>query len=127
MISSQFGGSGWVPLRRYDPAFGTVTAVASVRHNSMLSASADGSIVAVAEGDQTGGPVDRYSVSSQSIAQLLYDASYFLYEIAVNRNGTQLAVPTSGGCSIFELSGNRLVGTNVIGLSGAGRPAAGGC
>ena len=123
MISSQFGGSGWVPLRRYDPVLGTVTAVASVSQNSMLSASADGSVVAVAQGDQTGGPVGRYSVSSQSITQSLFDASYFLYEIAVNRNGTQLAVPTSGGCSIYELSGNGLVNTNVIGLSGAGRPA----
>ena len=121
MISSQFAGSGWVPMRRYDPASGTVTTVGSIRHNSMLCPSGDGSVVGVAEADISGGETDRYSVSSHSIAQQAF-ANTFLYEIGVNRNGTQLAVPNAGGCTVFELAGASLAKTNVIGLSGAGRP-----
>src|SRR6266446_9469291 len=37
LVSSRFGGSGWVPLRRYDPVSGQVTTVApSVRQDSMV-------------------------------------------------------------------------------------------
>ncbi|MDB6058878.1 MAG: hypothetical protein JWO95_2722, partial [Verrucomicrobiales bacterium] len=121
MISSQFAGSGWVPLRRYDPASGIVTTIASVRQNSMLCASGDGSIVGVAESNISSGPVNRYSVSSRSIPQAAF-ANQFLYEVAVNRNGKQFAVPTPSGCLIDELSGTSLIKTNVIGVASGAQP-----
>jgi len=41
-ITSRFAGSGWVPLRRYDPVSGLTTTIASPRTDSMVSASGDG-------------------------------------------------------------------------------------
>lgn len=120
MISSQFAGSGWVPLRRYDPVLGTVTTIASVRQNSMLCASGDGSIIGVAENNSSGGPVDRYTVSSHSLQ--LIGTTNFLYEVAVNRNGSQFAVPNYGGCTIYQLVGASMVRTNSIGAVGGLQP-----
>ena len=121
LITSEFAGSGWTALRRYDPASNVVATIASVRGKSMLCASGDGSIIGLAEDDISSGPVSRYSVSSRTFPQITY-ANTFLYDIAVNRNGGQLAVPHSGGCFIYELSGANLVMTNLIGLAGRGQP-----
>ncbi len=121
LITSEFSGSGWVLLRRYDPASGVVTAIADVRGKSMLSASADGSFIGVAEDDISSGPVNRYSVATRSYAQVSY-ANSFLYDLAVNRNGRQLAVPNFGGCQIHELAGASVIITNVIGVAGRGQP-----
>src|SRR5581483_7085642 len=112
LISSTFQGSGWVPLRRYDPATSNVTVVANPRQNSMVSASGDGSIIAVAEANISSGPLDRYNVGTRTVTGSVGDG-WFNYECAVNRNGSQFAVPTYGGTFIYDtnLSQVALLGT----------------
>ena len=100
LITSGFQGSGWVPLRRYNPATGDVKTVASVDQNSMVSSSGDGHTIGIAEFNSSAGPVDRYDVTSQAITGTA-GTGWFNYEIGVNRDGTQFAVPTYGGTFIF--------------------------
>lgn len=112
LISSTFLGSGWVPLRRYDPASGDVTTIASVTESSMVSASGDGRVVGVAESDISDGPLDRYDVASK-ISTGTVDDQWFNYEVAVNRDASQFAVPTYDGTFIYDTNLNQinLVGT----------------
>ena len=73
LISSEFGGSGTVPLRWYDPATNTTTVVATVQQDTMLRASADHSVIALAESNSSDGPFDRYRVSD---GNLLRESGY---------------------------------------------------
>jgi uncharacterized repeat protein (TIGR01451 family) len=107
LISSEFLGSGYTPLRRYDPVSGEVTTIAEPWVPSMVSASGDGSVIGVAEGNISDGPVDRYEVAAQAETASAYD-QWFNFEIAVNRNGSQFAVPTYGGTFIYDTHLNQL-------------------
>jgi uncharacterized repeat protein (TIGR01451 family) len=112
VITSTFLGSGWVPMRRYDPVSGNMTVVANPRHDSMVSASGDGRIIGVAEADISNGPLDRYNVASQTITGSV-DDGWFNFEVGVNRNGSQFAVPTYYGTFIYDtnLQQTGLLGT----------------
>ncbi len=105
LITSTYEGSGWVPMRRYNPATGEWSELGSVRQNTMLASSADGSVIGFAESNLSDGPVGRYRVLD---GDLLRKSGYsdgtgaFNYEIGANRNGTQYAVPTGAGTVIFD-------------------------
>jgi len=101
LISSDFGGSGNVPLRLYDPASNTTTTVATIRQRSMLAASADGSVVGFEESNSSGGPFGRYRTSDGNVLAGP-GTSAFNYEIGVARDGSQYAFPTFGGCDIYD-------------------------
>jgi len=101
MVSGTFEGSGWVPLRRYQPTDGTILEVASINQSSMLSASADRSIVGIEESNISSGPVDRYGVTARTILNSA-GTGWFNYEVGVNRDGTQVAAPTYGGTFIYN-------------------------
>jgi hypothetical protein len=107
LITSTLSGSGWVPLRRYEPATNSMTQIATVRQNSMVSASADRSVIGYVESNISSGPVGIYDVASRSI-KYTQTTSWFNYEIGANRNGTQFAVPTYGGTYIFDSLLNRV-------------------
>jgi len=122
LITSRYPGSGWMPLARYDPATGGITQFGSVRQDTMLKASADGSVIGFAESNISDGRFGRYRVAD---GDMLYKQWYtdgtgwFNYEIGVNRNGTQYAIPTYGGTFITD--GN-LVKYAVIGQYAGGQP-----
>ena len=121
LISSRFSGSGWVPLRRYDPASGQVTTVSgSVRQDSMVSASGDGSTIVIAESNSSGGPFSRYDVGMKAITRS-GGTSWFNYECAANKDGSILALPTYGSTFIYDGSLNRI--TN-IGVYAGAQPSA---
>jgi hypothetical protein len=107
LVTSTFLGSGWVPLRRYVPASGDVGKLASVRQDTMLRASADGSVIGFAESNISDGRFGRYRVGD---GHLLFRQGYsdgtgwFNYEIAVSRDGSQYALPTYGGTFIADAS-----------------------
>lgn len=104
LITSQFQGSGWVPLRRYNPVNGSVTTLLSVRQDTMLTSSADGNVIGFAESNEIPGPWGRYRVSDGNIVEHRGTAGipWFVYEIGVNRNGTQFALPTAKGTWVFN-------------------------
>ncbi len=118
LISSRFAGSGWVPLRRYDPVTGTATIVANPRQDSMVSSSSDGSTIVIAESNISSGPVDRYDVALRVITRGTSD-NKFNFEGAASRDGALFAIPTYG--STFIYNGTLNLVTN-IGVSGGAQP-----
>jgi len=105
LVSSTFEGSGWVPLRRYDPIHATTTTLASIRQDSMLTASADRSMIAYEESNISDGRWGTYAVATGIVTSRAWyenGTSWFNYEIGVNRNGTQYAIPTYGGTYIYD-------------------------
>jgi hypothetical protein len=125
LVSTQFVGSGWVPLRQYDPTTGVTTVIGGgsgtngeVRGGTMLSASADRNTIGLAEGNQEGGPIHAFSVASGSIVATTSLGSLFTYTIGANANGTQFAVPTYYGTYIYNLSGSVLTLQTTLGVNG---------
>lgn len=122
LTSSTFNGSGWVPMRRYDPATQTTTTLGSICQNSMLCASANDSVIGFEESNSSDGPFGRYRVSDGNLLRKSGYAdgtSWFNYEIGANRNGTQYALPTYGGCFICDVN---LVKYNTVGTYAGGQP-----
>lgn len=122
LITSQFQGEGNVPLRRLVPSTGSVTTLASIPLNSMLRASADYSLIAIAEAESSDGPFGRYRVSD---GNLLLESgangtSAFNYEIAVRPDGQQYSIPTYLGTVITDGSLVKL--PTVIGVYAGGQP-----
>lgn len=101
LVSSNFEGSGWVPLRKYDPLTGNTTVLGSVRQSSMLSASADHSVIGVTEANISSGPYGLYKTGDSSYASSR-GLGWFTFEIGVSRDGSQIAVPTYSGTYIDD-------------------------
>lgn len=122
LVTSTFNGSGWVPLRKYNLITGDVTILASVRQDTMLRASADRSVIGFAESNSSDGLFGRYRVSDGEIlgrSGYDYGTSWFNYEIAVNRNGTQYAIPTYGGTFIAD---SNVIKIDTVGAYAGGQP-----
>ena len=106
LVATSFNGSGWVPLRKYNPRTGeTITLLTSICQDTMLNSSADGQIVGFAESNVSDGRWGRYRVSDGSIVERTgYSdgTSWSNYEIGTNRNGTQFAIPTYDGTFIYN-------------------------
>lgn len=123
LITTNFAGSGWTPLRRWDPVTDTLTVLGSVRQSSMLRASADGSVIGWAESNISDGRLGRYRVAD---GHLLPKSGYgdgtawFNFEIAANRNGTQYGLPTYGGTFLYDA--NLVKSPNVIGTYAGQQP-----
>lgn len=108
LVTTQFNGSGWVPLRRLDPSTGAVTTIDNmINQDSMLSASADGNCIGFAESNSSSGPVNIYDIATQTVTKSA-NTTWFNYEIGANRDCTQFAVPTYGGTFIYNGSLTKL-------------------
>ena len=117
LISSRFAGSGWVPLRRYDPVSGLTTTIAgSVRQDSMVSSSGDGSTIVIAENNISSGPFSRYDVALRAITKS-GGTGWFNYECAASRDASLFAFPTYGSTFIYDGNFNRV--TNIGVYAGA--------
>lgn len=101
LVSSRFQGSGWTPLRKYDPVTGSTSALGSVRQDTMLAASANHSVIAVAESNISSGPVGTYRTGDSSYRSA-FDTYAFVFEVAASRDGSQLAIPTYLGTYIED-------------------------
>ncbi|HVG31527.1 MAG TPA: Ig-like domain-containing protein [Pyrinomonadaceae bacterium] len=123
LISSTYEGSGWVPLRRYVPATGATSQIASsVRQDTMLTGSADRSVIGIAESNSSDGPFGRYRINDGNLLRksgYTDGTSWFNYEMGVNRNGTQYAIPTYGGTFIYDSALRRI---NVMGQYAGPQP-----
>ncbi len=100
IITSTTLGSAWVPFRRYVPATGAST-VTPINQNSMVVASAYGDFMGLAQGNNSGGPVNRYDVFARTFPRSS-GTGWFNYEIGISRDAGQFAVPTFGGCFMFD-------------------------
>jgi hypothetical protein len=105
LITSTFEGSGWVPLRKLNPITGAWSQLTTVRHNSMVTSSGNLSIIGFAEADSSDGPFGRYRVSDGNLLRksgYTDGTGWFNYEMGVNRDGTQFAIPTYNGTYICD-------------------------
>lgn len=103
--TTDFWGSGWTQMRKLDPATGTWTALASVSQSTMLSASGDGETVAFAESNSSDGPWGLIDVPTGAIVRrqgYTNGTSWFNFEIATDRLGSQFAIPTYAGAFVYD-------------------------
>lgn len=100
LVSSNFQGSGWVPLRRVDLASGTAMTIRSVRQSTMLVAAAGGDAVAYAESNTSSGDFGVYTPSANRF--LSSGTGWFVYDVAISRNAEQVSVPTYGGLFVHN-------------------------
>lgn len=103
--TSTFNGSGWIPMRRLDPATGVWTNLASVTQNTMLSASGDGLTIAFAESNTSDGAWGLLDVPTGAIVRREWyenGTSWFNYEIGTDRFGAQFSIPTYGGTMVYD-------------------------
>jgi Carboxypeptidase regulatory-like domain len=92
LVTSSLSGSGWTPMRRYDPETDSTDVMpGSVRQDSALSPSGDRSAIAWSESNSSNGPFGVYHSADGSIQTAT--SSGFLYDIAANHDGSQFAVP----------------------------------
>jgi hypothetical protein len=106
LITSRFGGSGWVPMRRLDLATNqSMTMASGVRQDTMVSASGDLETIAFAESNISDGRWGLYDVpTGQLVNRQGYTdgTAWFNFEIATNATGTQFAIPTYDGAKIYD-------------------------
>lgn len=114
LVTSNFAGSGWIPLRRYDPQSNLTATVASVRQSSMLTPSADRKTIAIAEANISSGPITDYDVLSHSF-QGSVATQWFTFEVAVDRDGDKFVVPTYNGAFVYNKTGNSFQQQTLIG------------
>ena len=121
LSTSTFEGSGWIPLRRFNPLTGAVTTITDVRQNTMVTASGDMSIIGFAEENASDGPFGWYRISDGLLRRKRFTdgTGWFNYEIGVNHNGTQLAIPTFNGTYLAD---ENLFEFNIIGQNGGNHP-----
>jgi hypothetical protein len=122
LLTSIFEGSGWIPLRRLNPITGVWSELAQVRNNSMVTASGDLGIIGYAEADSSDGPFGRYRVADGNLLKKFGytdGTAWYNYEIGVNSNGTQYAIPTYNGTYICDAN---LVKYNLIGQYAGPQP-----
>ncbi|HWW76037.1 MAG TPA: Ig-like domain-containing protein, partial [Pyrinomonadaceae bacterium] len=127
LVTSRFEGSGWTPLRKLNPATGEWTKLNSLlldsngelSQDAMLAASGDRSVVGFAEANISDGRWGSYKVSDSTLAHRTYafGTGWFNYEIGVNKNGTQYAIPTFGGTLIYNASFAQVA---TVGAGGGG-------
>jgi hypothetical protein len=94
-ITSTVHGSGDVPLRKYLPVSKHTMVIARVDQDTMLAASPDREFIAYAEANSSLGYYGRFRCRATQLQPPLR-ANIPLYEIGINRDGSQLALPTYG-------------------------------
>lgn len=122
-ISGRFAGSGWVPLRRYDPIATTMTTVRSVRQDTMLAMNREGNRLALVEADISSGPV-RVLDAANGLQLGTANMNWFGFEVAIDGGGTRVVSPSYNGAFVYDLVGSSLVQAGLIGQYADNGPAA---
>ena len=105
LVSSTFEGSGWTPLRRFNPDTGEVVQLPEVRQDTMLAASGDRTRLGFAESNISDGEWGRYTFTTDAMERrqgYTDGTSWFNFEIGTNRDGSQFAIPTYGGTFFYN-------------------------
>jgi hypothetical protein len=103
--TSMFNGSGTVPLRKLDPATGTWTTLATINQDTMLAPSGDAQTIAFAESNTSDGAWGLIDIPTGQIVRrtgYTNGTSWFNFEIAADRLGTQFSIPTYDGTFVYN-------------------------
>jgi hypothetical protein len=113
LITGSFNGSGWVPLREFEPFNGELVTRAMVTQNSML-AKTEAGLTAIVESNISSGPLRAWDNKAHQILASV-NTNWFVYEVAVNSRGTRYVVPTYNGAYVYDLVGSTFVQAGLIG------------
>jgi hypothetical protein len=113
LMTGMFAGSGWVPMRQFEPISGGSIQQISVRQNSMLAGS-DAGMTAIVESNISSGPLHAWHNKSQAVVATV-NTAWFVYEVAVNPAGTRYVVPTYNGAYVYDLVGSTFNQAGLIG------------
>ncbi len=113
---------GRVPMRRYDPATGSVTILRSVYGGSLVTA--DGSGSKVGWKDLLGSsPFGTYGSLGESMVAPAVSYPSWGQELALNDDGTRIVTPGYWGCNgVFDASGSLVDTFSATGMGAAFRP-----
>jgi len=100
ITTSTYPGSGWAPMRRVDLTTDVGEQIAIDTANTMLSATADRSLVFYAKGNNSAGEFGVYDPAMGSFRQSRLDLH--LFEAAANLDGSQFAIPTYTGMRVLD-------------------------
>ena len=113
-VSSSMSGSGWVPLRKYNPPTQSVMSLPRVSPDTMLAASANRQIIGFAEGHNTPGSYGRILYRAAQLPPQPMHANSLLYEIGISRDGSQLAVPGFDGTILDGSQASKLEAKQIL-------------
>lgn len=102
VTSMHYGAS----MRRVDVVTGAATTLDYVQGSTMLTASADRSVVGYAEAGVVAGKWGRYDVSTGAIRSA--SIPWFLFEIGVSRDASQFALPSYAGTFVYDSQFNQV-------------------
>jgi hypothetical protein len=88
------------PMVRIDLDTGSVEAEAEVSNNTMLVRSADDTMVAYAESNHSGGPCGFHPIADGGFREIY--SGTFLHDLALDRFGDRIALPTWQGLKIYD-------------------------
>lgn len=112
LLTSDYIGSGHVPLRRLDPATrGWTTLINYMNQRSMLSASGDRDTVVFVEGNVSSGGWGLLDVPTGGLVHWTgypYGTNGFNFEVAADRTGSQFAITHFGGTVVYNDAHERL-------------------
>lgn len=100
LVTTSYEGSGWTPLRKYDPATGLTVKLADLSE-AAVNPSPNHKYVGVVEGNSSNGPYGIYTTGDSTYHERA-DTDAWLSEIAVAPNGGQIAIPTYMGTLIDD-------------------------
>jgi hypothetical protein len=115
LVTTQYLGSGWTPLRQIDLSTNAITirtdvsgsGFGEVRQDTQIHRSADGRRFLLMESNISSGPLFTYSASSDTFGPS-FDTNAFLDVAsgAVNRNGSLIALRTYGSPASLNTAPN---------------------
>ncbi len=100
LVTTGYEGSGWTPLRRYDPATGLTQQLGDLSE-ATVNPSFNHKYVGITEGNSSDGPYGLYTTGDAAY-QVRGELGASLNEIAVAPNGAQIAIPTYKGTFIDD-------------------------
>jgi hypothetical protein len=92
-VTSSMKGSGFLYIRKFTPINRHYFTAEQVSQDTMLAASADRQNIAFAQANNSAGDYGQFACRAIHLPHAS-QANAFVYEVAINRDGSQLAVPS---------------------------------
>ena len=116
-VTTDFGGSGWTPLRELDLSTGTFSTLTeasgsgpngAVRQNTRIQRSADRSLFSFTEPNISSGPIFTYNATDDTFNAGINTNAFLGNVSAVNRDGSIVAVDVGNDLALYDDSFNLL-------------------
>ncbi|HYE32203.1 MAG TPA: PQQ-binding-like beta-propeller repeat protein [Methylomirabilota bacterium] len=112
---------GSFPVVLLDPAANTQTNFGPNISQAMLSASGDRRHVAIVESGGSGGSFFLFDAEAQALRQSPEGTGWYNFEVALNRDGSQMSIPTYGSTFVYDAGFKKFAS---IGAYASGQPIA---